>query len=183
MIESDKLVFDNLIVGDLQILKELNGSSLNHDSFEMIVCLKENDKVISGVYQATIYKDDLNLEKITIEFDDKGEALISLKQGERVIIHDLPYQVSWIVKEKTGEDFGYDVMYKNGDVISDKDYSYGSIDSADNIVTVVNNEKYRLPETGGRGTILYMIGGISLMITTLSLYLVLKRRYFKGKER
>lgn len=183
MIESDKLVFDNLIVGDLQILKELNGSSLNHDSFEMIVCLKENDNIISGVYQATIYKDDLNLEKTMIEFDDQGEAIISLKQGERVIIHDLPYQVSWIVKEKTGEDFGYDVMYKNGDVISDKDYSYGSIDSTDNIVTVVNNEKYRLPETGGRGTILYMIGGITLMITTLSLYLVLKRRYFKGKER
>lgn len=177
-LDDDSLLpFNNSLVGELQITKELIGSSLNNESFNMIVkVIDSKNNPITGEFNATKISADNTSSDENIEFDSNGESIISLKQGESIIIHSLPYKASWKVTEVKDEDFGYDVLYKNGDNTSDNDYSYGVIETTLNTSTVVNNTKYVLPYTGGSGTYLYTICGISLMVMAFIAYRILQRK-------
>lgn len=171
-------IFKNTLVGDLKITKELIGSSLNDDSFEMTVKLTDSqDNPISGTFTALLTAADNTTTNTTITFDSNGETKFSLKQNESLKINDLPYLSKWTVTETITENFDYDVLYYNNGTESDNpDCSYGVINAVDNHSKVLNNTKYALPETGGDGTYLYTLGGVLLMMISFIVYLILKRR-------
>lgn len=181
--ESTGFIFQNTLVGDLTITKELIGSSLNEDSFEMTVKLTDSeDNPIIGTFTATLIAADNTTTNTSITFDSNGEAKFSLKQNESLTINDLPYLSKWTVTETITDNFDYDVLYYNNGTESDNpDCSYGVINAISNNSKVLNNTKYALPETGGDGTHLFTIGGVFLMMISFVAYLILYKRREEGQ--
>ncbi len=89
----------------------------------------------------------------------------TLKAGESITVSGLPYGTTYTIEEAEAE--GYTVSYEiNGEDVEQGRTATGEIseDLSDVRVVYTNKARPKLPETGGRGTLPYALGGMALMI-------------------
>ena len=89
----------------------------------------------------------------------------TLKAGESITVSGLPYGTTYTIEESEAE--GYTVSYEiNGKDVEQGRTATGEIseDLSDVRVVYTNKVRPKLPETGGRGTLPYALGGMALMI-------------------
>jgi len=108
--------------------------------------------------------DDDNSE-YTVDHDN-GIVTFNLKNGESVTIEDIPIDTLVTLQELDHD--GYQVIMKSGNVVlvNGDTYQNFNMDSDKNI-TVHNTPGVVLPETGGTGTIWYLLIGISLIAISI----------------
>lgn len=144
---------------DLNISKIVEYDTGNTDTFEFSLSLKDKDNL------PVIINDDINSPaKYTVN-KDTGIVTIYLKHGDNIKINDIPVDTS-INLQETKHD-GYQVIIKSEEIaVANGDTYVFSMDSDKNI-TVHNIPGVKLPETGGTGTLWYLLIGISLIAISI----------------
>lgn len=112
------------------------------------------------------------------EIDNINKTLIyDLKNGESLTLNNIPINTKININETNHE--GYNVVFKSGDItLSETDTSEFIMDSDKNI-TVYNIPGVILPETGGKGILLYILLGIFLISISL---ICMYNNFLKLKE-
>lgn len=153
---------------NLTIKKFVEGVDTNQD-FTFEVEAKYKGSNLEGTY--TVMRKVGNketTEKITFS---TGKATIKLKDKEQITIKDLPYGISYVVKELDTD--GFIVKYQvDGGVIeiydAEKQKSYTLKSSMEIIFTNVSG--YELPATGSSGMLILVIMG-SLLLAVPVIYI------------
>ena len=153
---------------NLTIKKFVEGVDTNQD-FTFEVEAKYKGSNLEGTY--TVMRKVGNketTEKITFS---NGKATIKLKDKEQITIKDLPYGISYVVKELDID--GFIVKYQvDGGVIeiydAEKQKSYTLKSSMEIIFTNVSG--YELPATGSSGMLILVIMG-SLLLAVPVIYI------------
>lgn len=153
---------------NLTIKKFVEGVDTNQD-FTFEVEAKYKGSNLEGTY--TVMRKVGNketTEKITFS---NGKATIKLKDKEQITIKDLPYGISYVVKELDTD--GFIVKYQvDGGVIeiydAEKQKSYTLKSSMEIIFTNVSG--YELPATGSSGMLILVIMG-SLLLAVPVIYI------------
>ncbi len=153
---------------NLTIKKFVDGVDTNQD-FTFEVEAKYKGSNLEGTY--TVMRKVGNketTEKITFS---TGKATIKLKDKEQITIKDLPYGISYVVKELDTD--GFIVKYQvDGGVIeiydAEKQKSYTLKSSMEIIFTNVSG--YELPATGSSGMLILVIMG-SLLLAVPVIYI------------
>jgi len=130
----------------------------DEEQFEFKVMLKDENNLPVDI------ADDDNSE-YTVDHDN-GIVTFNLKNGESVTIEDIPIDTLVTLQELDHD--GYQVIMKSGNVVlvNGDTYQNFNMDSDKNI-TVHNTPGVVLPETGGTGTIWYLLIGISLIAISI----------------
>lgn len=152
-----QLVCTNTPLANLTLTKHVNGEmgdETKEFAFEMML----HDKAGNPINGSYSYAQGEKVGELTFT---NGKAIVKLKKDENILIKYLPIGATWSIVETTTE--GYLVGYNlNGTVVEEN--AGGTISVGENIeVIVTNTVTYQLPETGGIGTTLFMIGGLALM--------------------
>lgn len=111
-------------------------------------------------------------------FSWSGGADFGLKNGEELIVFDVPMETKFTIEE---EDDGLN-SYKteitvDGEKTEGKKYSGVTKKETTIAVTYTNTFHYQLPETGGPGTTLYTLAALPTLLAAGLLY---KRSRKKG---
>ena len=153
---------------NLTIKKFVEGVDTNQDfTFEINAKYKGNN--LEGTYTVIRKVDNKQTtEKITFS---NGKATIKLKDKEQITIKDLPYGITYVVKELDTN--GFIVKYQvNGGVIkiydAEKQESYTLKDSME--IKFTNVSGYELPATGSSGMLVLIIMG-SLLLAVPVIYI------------
>lgn len=114
----------------------------------------------------------------TYTIDENGAAVFSLKNGETVTLA-VPNNVKATITEIKHD--GYETTIKRGgEVIANGDSVSVDIATDPVGIEVINTAGYKLPESGGTGTLPYTLGGAILMIVSLMYGYSRKQKYTKG---
>ena len=153
---------------NLTIKKFVEGVDTNQEfTFEINAKYKGNN--LKGTYTVIRKVDNKQTtEKITFS---NGKATIKLKDKEQITIKDLPYSITYIVKELDTD--GFIVKYQvNGGVIeiydAKKQKSYTLNDNME--IKFTNVSGYELPATGSSGMLILIIMG-SLLLAVPVIYI------------
>lgn len=156
---SDLIVFENTLAGELILRKTLIGT--DNKEFEFEIQLTSNE---TKDYAAIKTKVDGTPEALMVSFVS-GKANVYLNAGESLQIVDIAYGTQWTIRELNAE--GYEVSYEiqQGEMSNNgKGMEVtGIIIVGNTSVVYTNSQQYKLPESGGIGTTLFMIGGLTLM--------------------
>ncbi|MCI8402047.1 MAG: fibro-slime domain-containing protein [Lachnospiraceae bacterium] len=177
--------------GKLRIEKDAMGLPDNFEyEFEINFTDKDGNNLPDD-YSYTRFKKNPDGTDEVIKSDvivfDGGK--FELREGEYIIVNFLPDGTRYTIRETGGhiinEDGskGNDIseLFKpfyqvNGNAITEGDTVTGTIvvdreaaQPKEDVVQYVNQKRYKLPETGGAGTIIFTIGGI-LLLSTGALY-------------
>lgn len=172
-LSSNEIVFENTIGRSLSVSKIIHPSENTEVDYETLfnfqIDLKDsNGAAISGTFP--IVYNDSEAKEITFE---NGQALISLKHGETATISSLPSKAQWKVTEL--DTSGWDVYTKTNGASQVAGSSSSGVLEENAKVEFINLFGFRLPETGGIGTHILTIIGLSLMLSSV-LYSILRRR-------
>ena len=153
---------------NLTIKKFVEGVDTNQEfTFEINAKYKGNN--LEGTY-TVIRKVDNKQTTENITFSN-GKATIKLKDKEQITIKDLPYGITYVVKELDTN--GFIVKYQvNGGVIkiydAERQESYTLKDSME--IKFTNVSGYELPATGSSGMLILIIMG-SLLLAVPVIYI------------
>ncbi len=153
---------------NLTIKKFVEGVDTNQD-FTFEIEAKYKGSNLEGTY-TVIRKIDNKESTENVTFSN-GKATIKLKDKEQITIKDLPYGITYVVKELDTN--GFIVKYQvNGGVIkiydAEKQESYTLKSSMEIIFTNVSG--YELPATGSSGMLILIIMG-SLLLAVPIIYI------------
>lgn len=101
----------------------------------------------------------------------KSGGTIKLHRDESVTISGIPAGTYYKVTELTTDGYSTTVNGNEGYIVSGK-IETGAIKPA----SFVNKPYYELPETGGSGTLLYTCSGLALMLASVLMYKMLRKR-------
>ena len=147
---------------NLTIKKFVDGVDTNQD-FTFEIEAKYKGSNLEGTYTVIRKIDNKELtENVTFS---NGKATIKLKDKEQITIKDLPYGITYVVKELDTN--GFIVKYQvNGGVIkiydAEKQESYTLKDSME--IKFTNVSGYELPATGSSGMLILIIMGSLLLV-------------------
>ena len=153
---------------NLTIKKFVDGVDTNQD-FTFEIEAKYKGSNLEGTYTVIRKIDNKELtENVTFS---NGKATIKLKDKEQITIKDLPYGITYVVKELDTN--GFIVKYQvNGGVIkiydAEKQESYTLKDSME--IKFTNVSGYELPATGSSGMLILIIMG-SLLLAVPVIYI------------
>lgn len=136
-------------------------------------------------FQIELYNNDTKIDIPTninssneYQIDSENKILThTLKSGEEIAVNDIP--INTIVKIKEINHDGYSTIIKSGEVTLSETDTYELTMDSDKDITVYNVPGVTLPETGGIGTLPYIILGIVLIIASL---ICLYNHFIKPKE-
>lgn len=153
---------------NLTIKKLVEGVDTNQD-FTFEIEAKYKGSNLEGTY-TVIRKIDNKESTENVTFSN-GKATIKLKDKEQITIKDLPYGITYVVKELDTN--GFIVKYQvNGGVIkiydAEKQESYTLKDSME--IKFTNVSGYELPATGSSGMLILIIMG-SLLLAVPVIYI------------
>ncbi len=159
--------------GELVIKKQIKNDEDYEGTFAFDYYI---DSGMSRYYPYTIYEEG---EDGTATEIQTGSVLyqgqFALEAGQYIVIDDLPVGTTYTVKETAGE-YTTEWTYPNTAQYNNFVVS-GEITTTDRVeLLCINTLTYRMPDTGGEGTGLYMFGGVLLMGTAVILLLYNKRR-------
>ena len=164
----DQKVINKYKKRNLTIKKFVEGVDTNQD-FTFEIEAKYKGSNLEGTYD---FVKEIDNKKTTgkITFVN-GKSTIKLKDKEQITIKDLPYGITYIVKELDTD--GFIVKYQvDGGVIeiydAEKQKSYTLKDSMEIIFTNVSG--YELPATGSSGMLILVIMG-SLLLAVPVIYI------------
>lgn len=162
--------------GLLTVQKLVEGASNSDEEFHFKIKFTDKDgNNLPDDYSYTRYDKDGNVIKQDVIIFDGGS--FELKAGEYVIIKYLPYGTQYTITE-TDIPAYYTVAYQvDSGGRTDGDTANGQIESgnSENVV-FTNTAMPMLPETGGTGTLLYMCSGLALMLASVLMYKILRKR-------
>ena len=143
--------------GTLTVEKQVDGEADQNEEFTFKLNLEdENGNKLTNVYPCDYPH--------SVGSIGDGDTF-TLKAGESITVSGLPYGTTYTIKESEAE--GYTVSYEiNGKDVEQGRTATGEIseDLSDVRVVYTNKVRPKLPETGGRGTLPYALGGMALMI-------------------
>lgn len=153
---------------NLTIKKFVEGVDTNQD-FTFEIEAKYKGSNLEGTY-TVIRKIDNKESTENVTFSN-GKATIKLKDKEQITIKDLPYGITYVVKELDTN--GFIVKYQvNGGMIkiydAEKQESYTLKDSME--IKFTNISGYELPATGSSGMLILIIMG-SLLLAVPIIYI------------
>ncbi|MBQ8210353.1 MAG: LPXTG cell wall anchor domain-containing protein [Clostridia bacterium] len=173
--------FTNRLTGQLTISKEVTGNadeSQLASEFEFIISLQYNDTPLSGKY--TLISTDSQGVSVQSEitFED-GIGYAYLHHGDTISIKGIPIGTLVTVTESNSD---FLVSHSSGDseIITPGDEVTLTVAKGDNSVHFYNHIAYVLPETGGTGNTMYIIGG--LLICLSAVFLLCYTKKTQGKE-
>lgn len=153
-------------LNSLTLSKTINGNMGNlNEEFEFIVTLNDkNNNTISGTYPCSYGNVDL-LETIT--FID-GVATIKLKHNELITINNLPYGVTYTIKE-TNKEYTMTYQVNNGQIQKSKNktITHQPNDGDDTTINCINTLNGSIPTnetTGYLWIALLILGLIPILI-------------------
>lgn len=171
-VTDQKVTFTNQQLYTLTLKKvlEVPDESERKDEFSFSITLSQEGSPVTGEF--TISKGG-KTEKIT--FDEDGKADVTLAAGESLTIYGLPKNVSWEICETNAD--GYHATYQVGtsETVTEGPSISGTLTEQDIIVTCINKTSYQLPESGGIGTSVFMLGGCAAL--GLALLILRKRKW------
>lgn len=159
--------FVNTLVGTLELTKNVVGSTeAQNQSFQFRVTLEKgsNLEALPEIW--------FTIGTVTRQLPTDG--IISLKHGETAVLSGIPVGTKWHVSEIQGDGYRASVSV-NGEIRETEDVC-GTITLTPTEVTWTNTQMYTLPETGGNGTALYRLAGLTLCVGAWLLYTVNKHR-------
>lgn len=153
---------------NLTIKKFVEGVDTNQN-FTFEIEAKYKGSNLEGTY--TVIRKINNKESTENVTFSNGKATIKLKDKEQITIKDLPYGITYVVKELDTN--GFIVKYQvNGGVIkiydAEKQESYTLKDSME--IKFTNVSGYELPATGSSGMLILIIMG-SLLLAVPVIYI------------
>lgn len=127
----------------------------------------------------TVRASDTNGEfNFEISVDGGTPVSFALKNGETYTLDDIAIGSQVTLKELNSD--GYSVSFiKDGKTVQSGVDSYAFTADGDISLTVQNTAGVVLPETGGRGTFLWIYGGLGIMLGAVVTGYFLRRRYRK----
>ncbi len=167
--------FENTLIGQITVSKEVIGGDENHYSadFEFELEFVYNDEPLSGAY--VVEKTDsaavVTSEELTVT---DGKASVYIKHNESFTVKGIPIGTVVTVTEITQ---GYYTTYTLGgsDLLYDGNTCDIVVESGESTVKFFNGVSYVLPETGGTGTQLYIIGGLLTSLSAVFLLCYMKK--------
>ena len=134
------------------IIKKLVVGTLTEDSFSFRIVIQDADgNQITDIPSGNGYT-----------VNDDGSVTFVLHDGEFVTISGLPLGATAVITET--EHDGYIVLIKEGEQTLFTSDTGSVVLNGDREITFVNSAGAVLPETGGKGTKLYMLGGLAIML-------------------
>lgn len=128
------------------------GQALGEAQFK-IATSEENAK--NGIFVKNIENEDL-----VVESGEDGYAVFNgLKYGEDGVIASNAQTEYWIVEVQAPSD-KYSLLQSPKKVVVNSN-------SADNLINIVNKEKFKLPLTGGRRNIVFFVLGVSCVVLAI----------------
>ena len=158
-ISEEGIFFTNTLIDSLTISKTVLGSA-QKGVFDFTVRLQNGGSPLSGDFKVIRTSDGESHEE-TITFDNTGAATIKLRHGESIKITGLPLGTVWTVTEEKSDDFSISRSVDSKDALEGNTAS-DSVKEGGSRVEFINTPLYQLPETGGWGPHIFIIGGLLL---------------------
>ena len=158
-ISEEGIFFTNTLIDSLTISKTVLGSA-QKGVFDFTVRLQNGGSPLSGDFKVIRTSDGESKEE-TIAFDNTGAATINLRHGESVKITGLPLGTVWTVTEEKSDDFSISRSVDSKGALEGNTAS-DSVKEGGSRVEFINTPLYQLPETGGWGPHIFIIGGLLL---------------------
>ena len=151
------------------------------EQLPLTVTVTNTEKALMSLeIKKTVRASDTSGEfKFSVSREGAEPIIFTLKNGESYTVENIPAGAKVTVEELNPE--GYHVSYiKNGKGEQSSLGSYTFTADSDIKLTVQNTASVNLPQTGGGGSKLFIIGGVALMLGAVMTGYFLRRRY--GKE-
>lgn len=158
----DTKFINNYKTRNLTIIKVVEGVSTNKKfKFQIEATYRENN--LEGTYDVVRKNGNTEAtEKITFS---NGKATIELKDKEQITIKDLPYGISYKIRETNND--GFIVKYQINDgainIYNGKNIKSYTLDKYSKI-KFTNISGYELPATGSSGMLILLIIGSLLLV-------------------
>ena len=170
--------------GSLKVEKKLTGfpeGTVISDEFDFTIMLRDkNGGDLLDDYSYTLYKKD---QAPTTDLVLHDGSQFSLADGEYIVIEYLPVGTKYIIDEVESELYETSgiITYPENGEIKTKEISgvhiEGTIDTTDRYeVTYHNHKRYKLPETGGPGTIPFALGSVLVISAGMGGAYILRRK-------
>lgn len=171
-VTDQKITFTNQQLYTLTLKKVLEApdESERKDEFSFTITLFQKGSPVTGKF--TISKGG-KTEPIT--FDKEGKADVTLAAGESLTIYGLPKNVSWKICETNADGYHATYQVETSETVTEGPSISGTLTEQDTIVTCTNKTSYQLPESGGIGTSVFMLGGCAAL--GLALLIFRKRKW------
>ena len=158
----DTKFINNYKTRNLTIIKVVEGVSTNKKfKFQIEATYRGNS--LEGTYDVIRKNDNAETtEKITFS---NGKAIIELKNKEQITIKDLPYGISYKIRETNNDGFIVKYQVNNGavNIYNSKNIKSYTLDK-DSKVKFTNISGYELPATGSSGMLILLIIGSLLLV-------------------
>ena len=161
----DTEFINNYKTRNLTIIKVVDGVSTNKKfKFEIEATYRGNN--LEGTYDVVRKSGNTETtEKITFS---NGKATIELKDKEQITIKDLPYRISYKIRETNND--GFIVKYQVNDeainIYNSENIKSYTLDK-DSKVKFTNISGYELPATGSSGMLILLIIGSLLLVVPI----------------
>lgn len=161
----DTKFINNYKTRNLTIIKVVEGvSTTKKFKFEIEATYRENN--LEGTYDVVRKNGNTETtEKITFS---NGKATIELKDKEQITIKDLPYGISYKIRETNND--GFIVKYQINDgainIYNSKNIKSYTLDK-DSKIKFTNISGYELPATGSSGMLILLIIGSLLLVVPI----------------
>ena len=158
----DSKFINNYKTKNLTIIKVVEGVSTNKKfKFEIEATYRGNN--LEGSYDVVRKNGNTEAtEKITFS---NGKATIELKDKEQITIKDLPYGISYKIRETNND--GFIVKYQINDgainIYNSKNIKSYTLDK-DSKIKFTNISGYELPATGSSGMLILLVIGSLLLV-------------------
>lgn len=116
-------------------------------------------------------------ENGVLTFDANGEALITLKHNETFAVTGLPDDTTWHVIAEPCAGYLTDHRIEGGDIIDGGNTGEQQLTAYTNVEYINSEADYTLPETGGPGTLLFVLGGCLMILGAGGALLIRRREY------
>lgn len=169
--------FVNKLTGQLTISKEVTGDADQNQlstEFEFIINMIHNDTPLNDTY--TIIKTDSDgvSSESEITFEN-GTGYAYLSHGDTVSIKGIPIGTEVTITENNS-DFLISHSIGNNEILTQGNEATLTVATGDISVHFYNHIAYVLPETGGTGNTMYIIGSMLICLSTVFLLCYTKKR-------
>lgn len=158
----DTKFINNYKTRNLTIIKVVEGVSTNKKfKFQIEATYRGNN--LEGTYDVVRKNGNTETtEKITFS---NGKAIIELKNKEQITIKDLPYGISYKIRETNNDGFIVKYQVNNGaiNIYNSKNIKSYTLDK-DSKVKFTNISGYELPATGSSGMLILLVIGSLLLV-------------------
>ena len=143
---------------------------MDDDEFEFeIRFTKEDGTALGDDFPYT--KHDASGKELTYNVVLHDGSIFKLKNGEYIVVHDIPAGTKYVIREKDGSvhvgnvDYAYTPSITiDGNPMAGSEATGSIVGAGTSVVKYTNKfSVYKLPSTGGQGIYLYMFSGMLLM--------------------